>query len=218
MLTGIGENLNEMTSPLYGADGYIDKPFEFPQLDKRIQEALERRRAGAVGRLDGSEVDAAGDESANVDQGWSDPGTMPGVAPREGTKAVKARRPKAPSAKAKPATTQAKPRKKPAKAVAPKKAAKKPAAKAAAGGKKSAKAGKKAAKAAAKKAVKSPSPKARAKAKRVAKSAKKGKPARKGKKPAKASKPKKSKAGFAKLSAPAMKSAARTAKKARGKK
>src|SRR5512140_3629772 len=28
MLTGIGENLNMMTSPLYGADAYIDKPFE----------------------------------------------------------------------------------------------------------------------------------------------------------------------------------------------
>ncbi|MCA9606092.1 MAG: response regulator, partial [Myxococcales bacterium] len=26
MLTGIGERLNEMTSPLYGADEYLDKP------------------------------------------------------------------------------------------------------------------------------------------------------------------------------------------------
>ena len=41
MLTGIGENLNSMTSPLYGADAHIDKPFEF--------ERLERVIAGLVG-------------------------------------------------------------------------------------------------------------------------------------------------------------------------
>src|SRR5688572_13070024 len=29
MLTAIGEKMNEMTSPLYGADAFIDKPFEF---------------------------------------------------------------------------------------------------------------------------------------------------------------------------------------------
>jgi len=27
--TGIGASLNEMTSPLYGADEYLDKPFDF---------------------------------------------------------------------------------------------------------------------------------------------------------------------------------------------
>src|SRR5215216_5299257 len=52
MLTGIGETLNEMTSPLYGADAYVDKPFEFATLDARIDEVLERRRAGALGRPD----------------------------------------------------------------------------------------------------------------------------------------------------------------------
>src|SRR3954468_13015217 len=36
MLTGIGENLNELTSPLYGADSYIDKPFAFPELDEKV--------------------------------------------------------------------------------------------------------------------------------------------------------------------------------------
>jgi DNA-binding response OmpR family regulator len=54
MLTGIGETLNEMTSPLYGADAHLDKPFEFSELDKRIAETLERRRAGALGRADGA--------------------------------------------------------------------------------------------------------------------------------------------------------------------
>ena len=28
MLTAIGERVNEMTSPLYGADDFVDKPFE----------------------------------------------------------------------------------------------------------------------------------------------------------------------------------------------
>ena len=38
MLTGIGESLNEMTSPLYGADAHVDKPFEFADLDEKIKE------------------------------------------------------------------------------------------------------------------------------------------------------------------------------------
>ena len=44
MLTGIGENLNEMTSPLYGADAYLDKPFEFSKLDRKIKETLAARK------------------------------------------------------------------------------------------------------------------------------------------------------------------------------
>jgi DNA-binding response OmpR family regulator len=43
MLTGIGENLNQMTSPLYGADAYIDKPFEFGELDQKVKNALSAR-------------------------------------------------------------------------------------------------------------------------------------------------------------------------------
>ena len=45
MLTGIGENLNQMTSPLYGADAFIDKPFEFEELALKVKEALEARAA-----------------------------------------------------------------------------------------------------------------------------------------------------------------------------
>jgi DNA-binding response OmpR family regulator len=45
MLTGIGESLNEATSPLFGADEYIDKPFEFEQLDDKIRSVLARRSA-----------------------------------------------------------------------------------------------------------------------------------------------------------------------------
>ncbi len=43
MLTGIGENLNEATSPLFGADEYIDKPFDFEKLDEKIVTVLRRR-------------------------------------------------------------------------------------------------------------------------------------------------------------------------------
>ena len=51
MLTGIGENLNQMTSPLYGADAYIDKPFEFDDFDDKIRDTLKARtkqREGVV--------------------------------------------------------------------------------------------------------------------------------------------------------------------------
>jgi CheY-like chemotaxis protein len=36
MVTAIGEKTNELTSPLYGADAHIDKPFEFEKLEKVI--------------------------------------------------------------------------------------------------------------------------------------------------------------------------------------
>jgi DNA-binding response OmpR family regulator len=45
MLTGIGESLNETTSPLFGADEYIDKPFDFEKLVEKIAHVLEKRAA-----------------------------------------------------------------------------------------------------------------------------------------------------------------------------
>ena len=42
MLTGIGESLNETTSPLFGADEYIDKPFDFEKLDEKISRRARR--------------------------------------------------------------------------------------------------------------------------------------------------------------------------------
>jgi DNA-binding response OmpR family regulator len=45
MLTGIGESLNETTSPLFGADEFIDKPFDFEKLDEKIVEVLRKRAA-----------------------------------------------------------------------------------------------------------------------------------------------------------------------------
>ena len=43
MLTAIGEKVNELTSPLYGADEYVDKPFDFADLEARIKSVLESR-------------------------------------------------------------------------------------------------------------------------------------------------------------------------------
>lgn len=42
MLTGIGPNLNEMTSPLYGADDYLDKPVDLTDLQERVRALLDR--------------------------------------------------------------------------------------------------------------------------------------------------------------------------------
>src|SRR3954471_1233758 len=43
MLTAIGERVNEMTSPLYGADDFVDKPFDFEALETKIKTVLENR-------------------------------------------------------------------------------------------------------------------------------------------------------------------------------
>ena len=43
MLTAIGEKVNEMTSPLYGADAYVDKPFDFSDLEQKIKDVLTAR-------------------------------------------------------------------------------------------------------------------------------------------------------------------------------
>ena len=40
MVTAIGESVNELTSPLYGADAHLDKPFEFEKLEKIIANLL----------------------------------------------------------------------------------------------------------------------------------------------------------------------------------
>jgi CheY-like chemotaxis protein len=62
MLTGIGENLNELTSPLYGADSYIDKPFAFSELDDKVRGALHKHQGPGPGlaRTEPGEDDASG--------------------------------------------------------------------------------------------------------------------------------------------------------------
>jgi DNA-binding response OmpR family regulator len=47
MLTGIGPLNNELTSPLFGADDYIDKPFEFPELEFKVRKVLADKRGAA---------------------------------------------------------------------------------------------------------------------------------------------------------------------------
>jgi DNA-binding response OmpR family regulator len=44
MLTAIGEKVNEMTSPLYGADDFVDKPFDFNDLEQKISRVIANRR------------------------------------------------------------------------------------------------------------------------------------------------------------------------------
>lgn len=41
VLTAIGESINEMTSPLYGADAYLDKPFDFAVLEGTIRRLID---------------------------------------------------------------------------------------------------------------------------------------------------------------------------------
>ena len=40
MLTGIGSSLNEMTSPLYGANAHLDKPFDLDELSEKVASLL----------------------------------------------------------------------------------------------------------------------------------------------------------------------------------
>ena len=151
MLTGIGENLNQMTSPLYGADAYIDKPFDFGELDQKIREAL-AARASQRGGIERPVVNGVSGPAA--------------AAPGKKSAAKKAKPKGVAKAKAKPVKAKAAPATK-AKKAAPKKA--KPVAKAAA--KKSAK--KTAKKSAPKAAKKSPAKKTAKPAKKSAKKKKK---------------------------------------------
>jgi DNA-binding response OmpR family regulator len=43
MLSAIGPSTNSMTAPLYGADAHIDKPFEFEEVERVIEELVSRR-------------------------------------------------------------------------------------------------------------------------------------------------------------------------------
>ena len=57
MVTAIGEQVNEITSPLYGADAHIDKPFEFERLEQVIAGLVSvaaEQLASAFARASGS--------------------------------------------------------------------------------------------------------------------------------------------------------------------
>ena len=56
MVTAIGEKMNEITAPIYGADAHIDKPFEFERLERVIADAA---RPAPLSRLAGLLVPGA---------------------------------------------------------------------------------------------------------------------------------------------------------------
>jgi DNA-binding response OmpR family regulator len=60
MLTGIGENLNDMTSALFAADTWLNKPFDFADLESRIHETLAKYQALPAGHEGGSHPQAPG--------------------------------------------------------------------------------------------------------------------------------------------------------------
>ena len=147
MLTGIGENLNQMTSPLYGADAYIDKPFEFEDFDDKVRHTLKSRESQRLGVVRPSMNGTSGAaKPAGPDAKLAAPGKGKKAAPAK-AKAAPAKKKaaakpakkkaaaKAPAKLAKPAKKKAAakaPAKKAAPAKAKKKAAAKPAKKAAA--------------------------------------------------------------------------------------
>ncbi|WP_437964962.1 response regulator [Sorangium sp. So ce260] len=130
MLTGIGENLNEMTSPLFAADAWLNKPFDFSDLDARVRETL-ARYAKQVPEANGGkgQPSAAGEER----EAEAPRAQQPSAARATGAKkpavngAATSKAAARPAAK-KPAAKQAAARKA-AKPAAAKKAAPKPAAK-----------------------------------------------------------------------------------------
>lgn len=44
MLTGIGETLNDLNSPMYGADDHIDKPFKAQELLFKVRRVLAKAK------------------------------------------------------------------------------------------------------------------------------------------------------------------------------
>ncbi|WP_437567517.1 response regulator transcription factor [Sorangium sp. So ce542] len=174
MLTGIGENLNEMTSPLFAADAWLNKPFDFADLDARVRETL-ARYAKPLPDANGSkgQPSAAGEEreeeqpSGERATGAKRPaanGAATGrAAPKTSAAKKTAAKPAAKKAAAKPAAKKTAAAKKPAaKKTAAKPAGKKTAAKPA--GKKTAAAKKPAAKQAAPKKAAAKKPAAAKKA------------------------------------------------------
>jgi len=47
MATGIGKDTNAATSPLYGADAYLDKPFRLDLLEDTVKEVIQKIERGA---------------------------------------------------------------------------------------------------------------------------------------------------------------------------
>jgi CheY-like chemotaxis protein len=117
MLTGIGENLNEMTSPLYGADAYVDKPFEFSVLDQKLTETLAKRRKPDAEPTVVTSAPALSSSKAPAKKAPAAPAKKATAAPVKAPAKKAAPKKKAPAKKAAPK------KKAPAKKAAPKKKA-----------------------------------------------------------------------------------------------
>ncbi|WP_438014709.1 response regulator [Sorangium sp. So ce315] len=127
MLTGIGENLNEMTSPLFAADAWLNKPFDFAELDACVRKTLARYAKPLPGS-NGSTPQA----SAEVEESEeAAPEPSPSAEPTSGARASGANGAAATRGAAKKAAPRKAAAKKSAakKSAAKKSAAKKPAAK-----------------------------------------------------------------------------------------
>ncbi len=81
MLTGIGDALNELTSPLYGADAYLNKPFQFTKLAELVEETLKQRTGGNLGR--------AKKTSGPITRLWKTSLADEGEEPRSGPRAAR---------------------------------------------------------------------------------------------------------------------------------
>ncbi len=125
MLTGIGEKVNELTSPLYGADAHIDKPFEFEDFDEKVRETLAARTEQRANIPHTNAATAKAAKAKTAKKTAKGPG--PAKAKAKPTAKPKAK-PKA-VAKKKAAPKKAAPKKAAKKKAAPKKAAKKKTAK-----------------------------------------------------------------------------------------
>ena len=159
MLTGIGEKLNDMNSPIYGADQSLDKPFDFDDLDAKVRSALDARAklregitrapvngtsAGAKHAVHDDEDDAPPAKKAKKAKKAKQSAKAAPAAPAKGAPAKKAAKKAAPAKKkAAPAKKKAAPAKKKAAPAKKKAAPAKKAAKKAAPAKKSKKSKKK---------------------------------------------------------------------------
>ncbi|MBL8739763.1 MAG: response regulator [Myxococcales bacterium] len=137
MLTGIGETLNDMTSSLFAADAWLNKPYDFGELERKLREAL--ARYGKDMPDGGSALYAKNDEpppslptealGPAVRKASPKPAAKPKAAPKKAAPKKAAPKKAAPK---KAAPKKAAPKKAASKKAAPKKAAPKKAAKKAA--------------------------------------------------------------------------------------
>lgn len=76
LLTGVGKSVNALTAPLYGADAYLDKPFDIDDVVEQVRQLLEHGRfAEEIQAAEaGLDLDAFDDDDdADFDADFSDP-------------------------------------------------------------------------------------------------------------------------------------------------